>query len=159
MRTTSHGPRPSVAFAIALIAVLSTCGKSDVVSPAPTQLSLGTWGGDNAAAIVNDTIVHVHVGCTFGDIKGRVALDAAGRFNVSGTYVLRAYPVYVGPELPAQFSGVVEGNKLTIAVAVNDTTSGKVVALGPVTITLGADPKMGPCPICTTPGMRMRATP
>jgi hypothetical protein len=143
-----------VAFAIALIAVLSTCGKSNVVSPAPTQLSLGTWGGDNAAANVNDTIVHVHVGCTFGDIKGRVALDASGRFNVSGTYVLRAYPVYVGPELPAQFSGVVEGRKLTIAIAVHDTTQGKVVALGPVTITLGADPKMGPCPICTMPGMK-----
>jgi hypothetical protein len=147
------------AAALALTTVAATCGRSDVVGPAPTQLALGTWGGENAAAIVNDTIVHVHVGCTFGDLKGRIALDATGRFNVSGTYVLRAYPVYLGPELPAQFSGVVEGNRLTIAVAVNDTTNGspgKAVALGPVTITLGREPQMGPCPICTVPGMRMR---
>lgn len=147
-----------LAIPLTLMAAL-TCGRgANVVGVTSGELSIGTWGGENAAAIVNDTIVHVHVGCTFGDIKGRVHVDDNGRFTVNGTYVLRAYPVLVGPELPAQFSGVVEGNTLTLAVAVNDTTQVKVVALGPVSVTLGTEPRMGPCPICTVPGMRMIRT-
>jgi hypothetical protein len=137
---------------------VATCGKADLAGVGtPPNLTTGTWGGKNAGVIVTDTaLTHVHIGCTFGDIKGIIALDENGRFVVDGTYVLRAYPVYVGPELPAQFSGVVVGRQLTIAVAVNDTVEKKVVSLGPVTVTLGTDPQMGPCPICTVPGMRMR---
>ncbi len=120
---------------------------------------MGTWGGAGAGVIVADTVVHVHIGCTFGDLPGRIALDANSRFTRDGSYVLRAFPVLIGPTLPAQFSGVVEGNRLTIVVAVNDTTSGRVVALGPVTVTLGSEPQLGPCPICTGPGMRQMARP
>lgn len=135
------------------------CRKDPVSFAAGAQLNLGTWGGDNAGAIVTDTIAHIHIGCTFGDIKGRIPLGTDGRFTIDGKYVLRAYPVYVGPELPAQFSGVVSGNTLTLAVAVNDTVQKKLVSLGPVTVTFGTDPRMGPCPICTVPGMRrMTAT-
>jgi hypothetical protein len=135
-----------------------SCGTKSVLNGgADGVVAAGTWGGENAGAVVTDTIAHIHIGCTFGDIKGRIALDANGRFTVDGSYVLRAYPVYVGPELPAQFSGVVSGKELTIAVAVNDTVQKKVVSLGPVTVKLGTDPRMGPCPICTVPGMRMRA--
>ncbi|MFP5356708.1 MAG: hypothetical protein ACLGIK_16475, partial [Gemmatimonadota bacterium] len=68
-----------------------------------------------------------------------------------GQYVLRAYPVLVGPPLPARFSGVVRGNLLTLSVAVDDTVEKKLVALGPITVVLGRDPKLGPCPICVTP--------
>jgi hypothetical protein len=134
------------------------CGSGAKISTLPPdpQLAIGTWGGQNAAAIVTDTVAHVHIGCTFGDVQGRIALDANGRFTLDGTYVLRAYPVYVGPTLPAQFSGQVVGNVLTLAVAVNDTTQKKVVSLGPVSVTLNQDPQMGPCPICKVPGERMR---
>ena len=144
------------AFPFVVAVALAACRSSTPPPLVPSEIAAGTWGGDTAAVIVNDTLVHVHVACTFGDIAGRVALDATGHFSATGTYVLRAYPVYVGPELPARFTGVVSGDHLTIAVAVNDTTTGKAVALGPVTVTLGADPKMGPCPICRTPGDRAR---
>jgi hypothetical protein len=70
--------------------------------------------------------------------------------------VLRAYPVYVGPTLPAQFSGTVNGKTLTILVTVNDTVNKQTVTRGPATVTLGTDPRLGPCPICTVPGARMR---
>ncbi len=132
-----------------LFAALMSCGDPGVPTSVPSELALGTWGGDNAGVIVTDTATHVHIGCTFGDIKGRVSLDASGRFALDGTYVLRAYPIFIGPELPAQFSGVVDGNRLTLAVAVNDTVSGKVVSLGPVSVTFGKTPDMGPCPICS----------
>lgn len=150
-------PRPLNALAALLFAGLATCTGADRIVAPGAELTVGTWGGQNAGAIVTDSITHVHVGCTFGDIKGRIALDADGRFTVDGSYVLRAYPLYIGPELPAQFSGVVNGKTLTLAVAVNDTVNKTVVSLGPVTVTLGTNPQMGPCPICRVPGMRMRA--
>ena len=62
---------------------------------------------------------------------------------------LRLYPVAVGPTMPAQFAGVVNGNRLTFTVAVNDTVETKLVVLGPAIVTFGRQPEMGPCPICT----------
>lgn len=117
------------------------------------ELTLGTWGGENAGVIVTDSVSHVHVGCTFGDFPNRLTVDATGRFSVSGTYVLKAFPIQLGPTLPAQFSGRIVRRTLTLSVAVNDTTTGKVVTLGPVTVRFGDAPALGPCPICRVPGM------
>lgn len=130
-------------------AIVATCESATFDDfPTGTKLAVGTWGGENAGVIVGDSVTHVHVGCTFGDFKGVAPLDSEGRFNVAGSYVLRAFPVQVGPTLPAQFAGFISGNRLTLTVAVNDTVEKKVVVLGPVTVTYGRDPRMGPCPIC-----------
>src|SRR4029078_10306724 len=91
-----------VRCAIAIVAVAACGTGSSVLPPQGAALAVGTWGGENAGLIVDDTIAHVHVGCTYGNFPGPVALDETGRFNVSGSYVLRAYPVAVGPALPAQ---------------------------------------------------------
>lgn len=131
--------------------LLGACSGSSLLPPSDGILALGTWGGDNSGVVVTDSAVHVHVGCTFGDMPGNVQLDASGRFTVDGSYVLRAYPVQIGPSLPAQFSGRVAGRTLTLAIAVNDTVEGKVVALGPITVIHGREPEMGPCPICRAP--------
>ena len=131
--------------------LLAGCSGGGLLPPSGDQLALGTWGGDNAGAIVTDSVGHLHIGCTFGDMPGRIQLDAEGRFTVDGSYVLRAYPILVGPRLPAQFSGRVVGRTLTVAVAVNDTVEKKIVSLGPVTVVYGQDPRMGPCPICRVP--------
>lgn len=137
---------------LALWAVLvAGCGESALLPPSNDQLAIGTWGGDNSGVIVTDSAAHVHVGCTFGDMPGDIPLDATGRFTIDGSYVLRAYPVQVGPRLPAQFSGRVSGGTLTLAIAVNDTVEKKVVALGPITVVYGRQPQMGPCPICRAP--------
>lgn len=134
----------------AMVGILA-CGNDSPTGSTSGQLTLGTWGGTDAGVIVTDSVVHVHVGCTFGDMPPGIVVDDRGRFTVDGSYVLRAYPVVMGPRLPAQFSGQVIGRRLTLAVAVNDTTTGRVVALGPVTVTLGKEPQMGPCPICAAP--------
>lgn len=112
---------------------------------------MGTWGADNQGVIVTDSAAHVHVGCTFGDMPGDIRLDVNGRFTVNGSFVLRAYPVQVGPSLPAVFSGRVVGSVLTLAVEVNDTVENKMVALGPIAVVYGREPRMGPCPICRAP--------
>ena len=129
--------------------LISSCGSS--LSPSDGFVALGTWGAENAGMIVTDSAAHVHVGCTFGDMPGRIPLDANGHFTVGGSYVLQAYPIQVGPSLPASFSGQVVGRTLTLAIAVNDTVQKKVVALGPVTVVYGKEPQMGPCPICRAP--------
>jgi hypothetical protein len=150
--------RPASAAWIILTAALSlsaTC-RSDPVSPAPnSRLAAGTWGGENSGLILDDMIGHVHVGCTYGDFTAPVTLDEARRFSVNGSYLLRAFPVAVGPTMPAQFAGVVAGGTLTLSVAVNDTIEKKLTLLGPVTLTFGKEPRMGPCPICRMPRLSM----
>ena len=120
-------------------------------------LALGTWGGDNAGVIVTDSAAHVHVGCTFGDMPGHIRLDADGRFAIDGSYMLRAYPIQVGPSVPARFSGRVVGGTLTLSVAVNDTVTKTTVALGPITVEYGHQPQMGQADFdeCITHGGRI----
>jgi hypothetical protein len=133
--------------AAVLILALGSCDSSPVESP-PTDLAAGTWGGENVGVIVGEDVVHVHVGCTYGDFPAPIALDADGRFSTSGEYLLRAFPVAVGPTMPAQFAGVVRNGTLTLTVAVNDTTEKRLVVLGPAAVVHGLEPEMGPCPIC-----------
>jgi len=135
-------------WAVAVLA-FPGCG-TDKLVVADGNLRVGTWGGDDASVQVDEAKVHVHVGCTKGDFPAPVELDAHGRFSVPGSYVLRAFPVEIGPALPAQFAGVVDGTLLTMTIAVNDTVEHKLVVLGPVDVVLGREPRMGPCPICTT---------
>jgi hypothetical protein len=154
MPSPAHTVRASVT-AVVLIAAASSAAcsvQNPILSTTGDTLSVGTWGGENAGLVVNDTIAHAHIGCTFGNFDAPVTLDEAGRFNVAGSYVLRAYPVFVGPYHPAQFAGQLEGNRLTLTITVSDTVEKKTVVLGPVTVTFGREPRMQQCPICRTPG-------
>lgn len=144
---------------VALLCAMGCRADAPAGPPADGLLHLGTWGGDGAGVIVTDTLAHVHIGCTYGDIPARVLLDADGRFTVTGSYLLRAYPVVVGPTMPAQFSGRVSGSVLTMTVAVNDTINRQAVVLGPVRVWYRQEPKMSNCPICRTPGDRTTASP
>jgi len=98
--------------------------------------------------IVDDTSVHFHVACTFGDVSGRIFVNSGGLFDVSGSYVLRAYPIAIGPSLPARFVGQISGLAVTLVVIVDDTVQHQRVTRGPVSVILGKDPRLGPCPIC-----------
>ena len=143
-------------FAFALAVVVAACSSGTTAPPFDGTLALGTWGGENSGMIVSDTAMHLHVACTYGDVSGRIALAANGQFDVAGSYLLRAYPIAVGPTMPARFVGRVDGGKATVTVTVNDTVEHKSVVLGPVVVTWGTDPKMGPCPICRRPILTQR---
>ncbi|MBI3504371.1 MAG: hypothetical protein HY059_05980 [Proteobacteria bacterium] len=139
--------------AIAAAAALAACSASSTLElPPGNVLQLGTWGGDSAGVIATDTLTHVHVGCTYGDIQGRVTVDSLGHFDRAGSFLLRAYPVAVGPTMPARFTGSVHGTTLTMTVTVTDTIAHATVVRGPITAVLGKDPRLGPCPICVVPG-------
>ena len=139
------------------LAVAACSGRSVAAGPSAHVLTVGTWGGENAGAIVDDTVVHVHIGCTLGNFPPPTVVDDAGRFSVEGNYTLRAYPIAVGPPLPAVFTGVVNGSQLTLSVAVDDTVEKKLVPLGPVTVVLGREPRMQVCPICRSLAERRRS--
>ena len=135
--------------------VLAAACAGSPSAAADGELLVGTWGGDNVAMIVFDSNVHVHFGCTNGDFERPPQLDVDGRFNVAGSYRLRAFPIAVGPLVPAQFSGVVRGSLVTLSVAVDDTVEKKLVAFGPSIVTFGRDPSLNPCPICRMPSARL----
>ena len=146
--------KASTLLASAMTLLASMSCDSDNLGVTGDSLSAGTWGGEDVSVQVEQELVHVHVGCTNGDFPAPLVVDANGRINVAGSYVLRAYPIQVGPSLPAQLAGILSGRQLTFTIAVNDTVEKKLVVLGPVTVTFGREPKMGPCPICT---VEMRA--
>ena len=137
--------RASIVLIAVLLASCSSPGAN--LSPFTGELALGTWGGSGAGLIVSDTSMHLHVGCTYGDVSGRVAV-VNGDFDVHGSYLLRAFPIAVGPTVPARFVGKVLGKTATITVTVDDTVQHQTVTEGPVVVTLGATPQLGPCPIC-----------
>ena len=137
---------------IAVLSAFAVVACSAATSTQITQVT-GTWGGDNAGLIVADNDVHVHIGCTLGDAVGPIRPAADGRFEAAGTYNVDAYPIDRGITHPATFSGQVVGQTMTLTVSLNDIAR----VLGPVTLTFGKEPKMGPCPICRVPGRRIPA--
>jgi hypothetical protein len=139
---------------IAMIVLIAACSSSSTSALPPFDggLAIGTWGGDSAAMIVGDTAMHIHVGCTFGDVSGRVPI-VNDHFDVTGSYMLRAFPIAVGPRVPARFVGDLHGATATVTVTVNDTVEQRTVTLGPVSVTFGRDPRMMPCPVCRRPDL------
>ena len=69
-----------------------------------------------------------------GTSSAPIHVDDEGRFSVSGSYMLRAYPIPIGPTVPAQMAGEVRGRTLTFSIAVNDTVTKELVVLGPSTV-------------------------
>jgi hypothetical protein len=135
------------------LALLSACGGGVAGSPSLALINgrlLGTWGGNNAVLMALDTTAHVHIGCTAGDTKQAIVTDDQGRFDVAGRYNITLYPVARGPDHPARFTGSTDGVVMTLSVTLTDTA----VTLGPVTLVLGQEPRMGPCPICRKPAPR-----
>jgi hypothetical protein len=148
-------------FASALVVamgILVACSSTTTsgVPPADGLIPLGTWGGDSAAMIVSDTAMHLHISCTYGDVSGRIAVNADRSFDVAGSYTLRAYPIAVGPSVPARFVGRILGTTVTVSAIVNDTVGHATVTRGPVSVKLGADPKLLPCPVCRRPIVTQR---
>jgi hypothetical protein len=139
---------------LAALLLAGRCAES-LGGPAGDVLPVGTWGGDNAGMLVSDSSAHVHVGCTLGDLLGRIVLGTGGTFDVAGRYNLYAYPVDRGIYSPARFTGQAGSAALVLTVTVLDTVAHTTKVLGPVKLAYGKEPRMGPCPICRRPLYRL----
>ena len=133
---------------VALVAAAAVLGPCDPTKPIkPGDGLTGTWGGENAALIADDTSAHVHIGCTYGNISQAIVPDVLGRFDVPGVQNITAHPVDRGILHPARFIGRITGGQMSLTVTLTDTA----VTLGPVQLAFGKEPRMGPCPICRRP--------
>jgi hypothetical protein len=139
----------ALAAAAAAAVTIGPCEPSDPLRP-PKGI-VGTWGGENAALIADDTSAHVHIGCTYGTISQQIVVGADGRFDVPGVQNITAHPVDLGVLHPARFVGRIQGGRMSLTIALTDTT----VTLGPVQLLYGKEPRMGPCPICRRSGGAM----
>jgi len=128
-------------FAVLLL-VIGPCDLTKPVRP-PKDIN-GIWGGENAGLIADDTSAHVHIGCTYGNIHQQIIPDPSGRFDLPGEHNITAHPIDRGILHPARFTGRVIGGIMTLTITLTDTT----VTLGPVQLSYGKEPHMGPCPIC-----------
>jgi len=135
---------PVTKLAAAFAAATMLLGPCDPTGLRHPKDLIGTWGGDNAALMADDTSAHIHIGCTYGNIHQQLILDASGRFDLPGEQNITAHPVDRGILHPARFSGRVSGEIMTLTGTLTDTT----VTLGPVRLAYGKEPRMGPCPIC-----------
>jgi hypothetical protein len=96
-----------------------------VVAPRTGEPVQGVWGSDKASLRVKESggtldilaLTLLTGGCfgTYGEIAQPIP---RGRFTLAGTYtqLMGVYPGKV--DYPAQFSGSVEGNTMTITIAV-----------------------------------------
>ncbi len=127
---------------LTLAAALAACAKNSPMSPPPTQLTLGVWGGDRVQVAAGDSVTQVWNGCMFGDFAGPIHLDVSGRFAVNGSFT----PYVFSSDMPAQLSGQVVGQTLTFAIAVNDTINKRALSFGPEIVVLGKPANIVICP-------------
>jgi hypothetical protein len=132
---------------------LAITGLAGCDNPFPPGATLrGTFGGNAAAFMADDTSAHVHIGCTYGDIHEPIVLDLSSRFDFAGEHNITAFPVDLGVLHPARFIGSIDGRTMTLTVTLTDTA----VTLGPVSLTFEKEPTMGSCPKCFRKGVRTR---
>src|SRR5580765_7255674 len=105
---------------IGLICLLMGVGCAET----PTQpreasiLSAGAWTGDGCLDVTAGQCELV-VGCGHG-VFSPPTIRADRTFDVEGTYRVEAGPISVNPAPPATFSGVLNGQTLTLTVTPHD---------------------------------------
>jgi hypothetical protein len=117
------------------------------IGPPIQLLRIGSWGSPQSSGLDNRLLTVTRTGatllseCSNGVIEGPILLDAAGHFDVPGTYQIQAGPV--GPPRPARYVGFVIGETLTLTVILAKDN----LTFGPFTLTFGQVPQIGSCPI------------
>lgn len=80
----------------------------------------GTWGGNHIRFEVTDGGANIEYDCARGTVRGRILVDAAGRFNVAGThYAEHGGPVREGEGSngqPVRLTGRVGGSLMALTV-------------------------------------------
>lgn len=80
----------------------------------------GTWGGQHIILEVTAEGASVVMDCAHGTITKPIEIDAAGHFEVPGTFVTETPgPVRQGAEAvqPARYSGTVKADSMSLTIA------------------------------------------
>jgi hypothetical protein len=117
------------------------------IGPPIQLLRIGGWGSPQSSGLDNRLLTVTRTGatlrseCSNGVIEGAILLDAAGHFDVLGTYQIQAGPVSL--PRPARYVGFAIGETLTLTVILAEDNQ----TFGPFTLAFAQVPQIGYCPI------------
>ena len=89
------------------------------------RIPTGNWGGQHINIKVTAQSATIEYDCATGMIRGPLAVDRNGNFNLHGTHrPERGGPVRADEtsrEVPATYTGSIRGNTMTLNLKVADT--------------------------------------
>jgi hypothetical protein len=113
-------------------------------SASARRVPTGEWGGPHARLDVQEKGARLELDCAHGTLDGALRLDRDGRFRAKGLLQREG-----GPEMaqeaaaegrPAQYSGTLKGNVLTLRILTEDE-----LKLGPFTLERGGRAELVKC--------------
>lgn len=127
-------------------ALLGACLLTMCSGPLEPSDLIGTWGGDHVEVAFDSTGVGViQYDCAHGRITPPIVLSAGGELAAAGEHVREhGGPVREGEaedRHPAQYRGVVRGDRLTFTVTLADSET----VLGPYTVRRGEQSRLLRC--------------
>jgi hypothetical protein len=110
-------------FRIGLLGAVIMAVPALAAAAKPKMLS-GTWGGDRMNLVMNAKGGDIRMDCATGTIKGKIILDAKGRFTARGTFDQeRGGPIraedFAAKGKPAVFRGQMVGDTIKLSVTQN----------------------------------------
>jgi hypothetical protein len=125
-----------IGFLVASMGAMIMAVPASGAAAKPKMLS-GTWGGDRMVMTMSANGGDIQMDCAGGTIKGKIVLDAKGRFSASGTFdqysggPTRAED-FAARGKSAVFRGQIVGDtmKLTVAQSSTGTTQNYVLRKG-----------------------------
>jgi hypothetical protein len=135
--------KTSFLFLTASVGIALACSNRLPTSPG-NSAQRGSWGSNEASLTINDSSATLQIlasGVCFGAYGGIDQPIPTPRFALSGIYtqLIGAFPGSV--QYPAQYSGTVEGNQMSIMVSVPALQQ----AVGPFSLTYGVRNTWVPC--------------
>ncbi len=110
----------------------------------PRRVPVGEWGGPHARLDVQEKVASLELDCARGTIDGALRLERGGRFRAKGLFKREGgaeMAQEAAPEgRPAQYSGTLKGNVLTLHILTEDEQK-----LGPFTLERGARADLVKC--------------
>lgn len=105
----------------------------------------GLWGGEHVKLEITAQGGEVEYDCGHGTIDQKIVPDGQGRFNLRGTHVREhGGPVRrdeIADSHPAQFSGQIKGDMMTLTVTESDTKE----LVGTFSLVFGQPPHLVKC--------------
>lgn len=107
------------------VTAMGTTSATGAAARAKPKVLSGTWGGDRMMLTMSATGGTIRMDCASGMIKGKIILDAKGKFSASGTFdQQRGGPTlakdFVTGGRPATFRGQVMGETLKFSIKQDD---------------------------------------